>query len=51
MITGSGTGLVQVQGMGGIGKTLLAEEYALRFGSAYPGGVFWLAPQATPARR
>lgn len=42
MITGSGTGLVQVQGMGGIGKTLLAEEYALRFGSAYPGGVFWL---------
>ncbi len=43
MITGSGTGLVQVQGMGGIGKTLLAEEYALRFGSAYPGGVFWLS--------
>ena len=42
MITGSGTGLVQVQGMGGIGKTLLAEEYALRFGAAYPGGVFWL---------
>jgi hypothetical protein len=33
MITGGGTGLVQVQGMGGIGKTLLAEEYALRFGS------------------
>ncbi|MFO1430671.1 MAG: tetratricopeptide repeat protein [Candidatus Competibacteraceae bacterium] len=32
----------QVQGMGGIGKSLLAEEYALRFGSAYPGGIFWL---------
>ncbi len=29
-------------GMGGIGKTLLAEEYALRFAAAYPGGVFWL---------
>lgn len=34
--------LVQVQGMAGVGKTLLAEEYALRFGTAYPGGVFWL---------
>jgi hypothetical protein len=25
-----------------VGKSLLAEEYALHFGSAYPGGVFWL---------
>lgn len=32
----------QVRGMPGIGKTLLAEEYALRFGAAFPGGVFWL---------
>jgi hypothetical protein len=31
-----------VRGLGGVGKTLLAEEYALRFGAAYPGGVFWL---------
>jgi tetratricopeptide (TPR) repeat protein len=43
MITGSNTGLVQVQGMGGIGKTLLAEEYTLRFSAAYPGGIFWLS--------
>jgi hypothetical protein len=28
--------------MGGVGKSLLAEEYALHFGAAYPGGVFWL---------
>jgi hypothetical protein len=32
----------QVYGLGGLGKSLLAEEYALRFGTAYPGGVFWL---------
>jgi tetratricopeptide (TPR) repeat protein len=44
MLTGSGgkPGLAQVRGAGGIGKSLLAEEYALRFGAAYPGGVFWL---------
>ncbi|WP_292368662.1 tetratricopeptide repeat protein [Methanoregula sp. UBA64] len=34
--------LVQLIGMGGIGKSLLAEEYALWFASAFPGGVFWL---------
>ena len=38
----AGPGVAQVRGMGGIGKTLLAEEYGLRFGAAYPGGVFWL---------
>ena len=38
----SGVGLAQVSGLGGIGKSLLAEEYALRFGAAYPGGIFWL---------
>ncbi|MGF7178102.1 tetratricopeptide repeat protein [Azospirillum doebereinerae] len=37
-----GRDLVRVHGMGGIGKSLLAEEYALRFGSAYPGGIVWL---------
>ena len=35
-------GIALVQGMGGTGKSLLAEEYALHFGAAYPGGVFWL---------
>jgi tetratricopeptide (TPR) repeat protein len=33
---------VQVRGLGGVGKSLLAEEYALRFGAAYPGGVYWV---------
>jgi tetratricopeptide (TPR) repeat protein len=46
LITRGSTSLVQVQGMGGLGKTLLAEEYALRFGPAYPGGVFWLSAVA-----
>src|SRR5271157_4156225 len=35
-------GIGQVRGLGGVGKSLLAEEYALHFGAAYPGGVFWL---------
>jgi hypothetical protein len=34
--------LVQVRGLGGGGKTLLAIEYAKRFGAAYPGGIHWL---------
>lgn len=34
--------VAQVTGLGGVGKSLLAEEYALHFGAAYPGGVFWL---------
>jgi len=49
LITGaSGGDVAQLSGMGGIGKSLLAEEYALRFGAAYPGGVYWLsaAPDA-----
>jgi hypothetical protein len=35
-------GIGQVSGLGGVGKSLLTEEYAIRFGAAYPGGVFWL---------
>ncbi|MFE7312810.1 TIR domain-containing protein [Streptomyces sp. NPDC057555] len=31
----------QLRGMPGIGKSLLAQEYALRFSPAFPGGVFW----------
>jgi len=43
IITGVvGQVLAQVRGMGGNGKSMLAREYAIRFGAAYPGGVFWL---------
>jgi hypothetical protein len=37
-----GQGAAQIRGLGGNGKSFLAREYALRFGPAYPGGVFWL---------
>lgn len=37
---------VQIRGTAGIGKTALAQEYALRFEAAYPGGVFWLNGEA-----
>lgn len=42
MLTGAARSVVQLRGFGGVGKSVLAEEYALRFGAAYPGGVFWL---------
>ena len=32
-----------VAGMGGIGKTELALQYALRYGDQYPGGLCWLS--------
>ena len=42
-VTGmSGAPVALVRGLGGIGKTVLAAEYAWRFAAAYPGGVFWL---------
>jgi tetratricopeptide (TPR) repeat protein len=34
--------VAQIIGMGGIGKSLIAEEYALWFAAAFPGGIFWL---------
>jgi TIR domain len=42
LVSQSGTGrTAQLRGMPGIGKSLLAQEYALRFGPAFPGGIFW----------
>lgn len=32
---------VVIRGLGGMGKTLLAQQYALRFGWAWPGGIYW----------
>ena len=37
-----GEALAVVTGVGGIGKSQLVAEYALRFAGAHPGGVFWL---------
>lgn len=37
----------QIRGLGGVGKSLLAVEYALHYGEAWPGGVFWI--EADPA--
>jgi tetratricopeptide (TPR) repeat protein len=37
-----GQAAAQLRGLGGNGKSLLAREYIIRFGSAYPGGVFWI---------
>lgn len=34
--------LVQLIGLGGMGKSMFTEEYAARYGWAYPGGIFWL---------
>ncbi len=34
--------LAYVSGLGGVGKSLLAAEYAHRFAALYPGGVVWL---------
>ncbi|MDO0911147.1 TIR domain-containing protein [Streptomyces sp. DT2A-34] len=42
LVSQGGSGrTAQLRGMPGIGKSLLAQEYALRFSSAFPGGVFW----------
>jgi tetratricopeptide (TPR) repeat protein len=45
-------GHAQVVGLAGAGKTMLVQEYASRFRSAYPGGVVWFrVPSAAEERK
>jgi len=47
-VTGQvGRDAAQVRGLGGVGKSLLAIEYAKRFASAWPGGIFWIEGDPT----
>jgi len=47
----AGRAVALVSGFGGVGKSLLAAEYANLFASCYPGGVVWLSGFAhNPAR-
>ncbi|WP_089402572.1 toll/interleukin-1 receptor domain-containing protein [Geodermatophilus saharensis] len=52
----AGRSVAVVSGLGGMGKSLLAVEYAHLFSSLYPGGVVWLSaagndPTGTPPSR
>ncbi|MCH8028683.1 MAG: toll/interleukin-1 receptor domain-containing protein [Candidatus Dadabacteria bacterium] len=40
LVTG---GKAQMRGIGGGGKSLLVEEYAMRYGAGYPGGIYWIS--------
>ncbi|MFE6686048.1 TIR domain-containing protein [Streptomyces sp. NPDC057743] len=51
--TGHGRTAV-VRGMPGVGKSLLAQEYALQFASSFPGGIYWFdlhTAAGTPPQR
>jgi hypothetical protein len=43
-----GQSVAQIVGMPGNGKSLLAQEYAIRFGPAFPGGIFWINALGNP---
>jgi hypothetical protein len=48
----AGRNVVVTTGMGGIGKTQLASEFAYRYGRYFAGGVFWIdcsIPERVPA--
>ena len=42
LMAGNRLAITAIQGMGGIGKTELALQYALKFSAEYPGGICWL---------
>ncbi|MGM7443127.1 tetratricopeptide repeat protein [Streptomyces tunisiensis] len=44
---GAAAGQAVVIGLGGVGKTLLVEQYARRFADFYPGGICWFTSAAS----
>jgi tetratricopeptide (TPR) repeat protein len=46
----AGRAVALVSGFGGVGKSLLAAEYAHTFASCYPGGIVWLSALGHAAR-
>jgi Tetratricopeptide repeat len=46
----AGRAVALVSGFGGVGKSLLAAEYAHTFASCYPGGIVWLSALGHDAR-
>ncbi|MDX2103965.1 MAG: toll/interleukin-1 receptor domain-containing protein [Alphaproteobacteria bacterium] len=43
VVSDAGAARAHVQGLGGMGKSALAHEYACRFAADFPGGIFWLS--------